>query len=62
MLYTAQVFLGDRLMAEKEGDDIDKLFVWMITQAKNDAGRYHGSIINNETQDVIRTFRTNSVE
>lgn len=63
MLYTAKVYVGDRLLAEKEGNDIDKLFAWMITQAQNGgAGRSHGLIIHNDTQDVIRTFKTNSVE
>ncbi|QRN03567.1 hypothetical protein GH742_06665 [Legionella sp. MW5194] len=62
MLYTAKVYVGDRLIAEKEGNDIDKLFAWMIAQAQNGSGRYHGSIVNNDTQEVIRTFKTNSVE
>ncbi|PUT41442.1 hypothetical protein DIZ81_05030 [Legionella taurinensis] len=62
MVYTAKVYVGDRLIAEKEGNDIDKLFAWMIAQAQNGSGRCHGSIVNNDTQEVIRTFKTNSVE
>lgn len=60
--YTATIFLQDEILAEKQGDDIEFLFVWMLTHEKAANGRVQGKIVDNQTKEQVREFKTRSME
>lgn len=55
--YTAKIYLEKDELLNKSGDDLDGLYMWMLTQAEGQFGNVHGDIIDNKTQEVVRQFR-----
>lgn len=55
--YTAKLYLAKDEIVDSEGDDIDKLYSWMLAQAEGKFGSVHGEIIDNKTNKVVRQFR-----
>jgi hypothetical protein len=55
--YTANAYCNEEKIATQCGDDIDMLYAWMLLQANGNFGDVHGEIIDNITQEVIRTFQ-----
>jgi hypothetical protein len=60
--YTATIFCEEEIIAYKHGDDIEDLYLWMLTQAKGKSGSLHGQILEVKTNTVIRKFRKTSME
>ncbi|WP_028388404.1 hypothetical protein [Legionella fairfieldensis] len=60
--YTACVYCNEEKIATKMGDDVDKLYVWMLLQVNGNFGDVHGEIINNDTEEIVRTFRKSNIE
>lgn len=60
--YTATIFLQEEVLAEKQGDDVDSLYLWMLTHEKCASGRVQGKIVDNQTNEIVREFKTRSLE
>ena len=60
--YTAKMYCGAEEIAQKSGDDIEQLYVWLLAAANGPNGGSHGEIIDNETRQVVRHFKKRSVE
>ncbi|STX50991.1 Uncharacterised protein [Legionella busanensis] len=58
--YTATIYFGSHVINTKSSDDLDALFIWMLTEGDNDFGDYSGQIVNNSNLEVIRQFKKNS--
>lgn len=55
--YTAKVYFDDEEVAHERGDDIDKLYNWMLTKAQGKFGNLNGEIVDNKTGKVVKGFR-----
>ena len=55
--FTAKLYLDKDDIAENVGDDVDRLYTWMLAQADEKFGDVHGEVINNATGEVVRKFR-----
>ena len=60
--YTASVFCEGVQIAKQFGDDVDKLYAWMLAQVTDRCGDIHGEIVDNQTQKIIRTFCKSAIE
>ncbi|MDR3442709.1 MAG: hypothetical protein P4L65_06785 [Legionella sp.] len=60
--YTASVYCNKEQIAEQTGDNIDKLYTWMLIKGSGIFGDVHGAIIDNKTKKTIRTFCKSPVE
>jgi hypothetical protein len=60
--YTASVYSGQEKIAEQTGDNVEKLYAWMLLQGHEQFGEVHGDIIDNTSKEVIRTFRKAAIE
>ncbi|RAP38557.1 hypothetical protein B1207_01350 [Legionella quinlivanii] len=56
-IYTAKIYVGAQEVQNNTSDDLEQLFIWMLTQVQGKTGDYHGHIINNSTNEIIRNFR-----
>ncbi|QMT62068.1 hypothetical protein [Legionella sp. PC997] len=61
-IYTAKIYIEDEIIDERNSDDLDGLYIWMIAKADSQKIPYKGIIINNYTKEVVRTFKTSSIE
>ena len=57
--YTAKLFCGKKTVETKNGDDAEKLFIWMLGQASGpvDVDGIHGEVIENKTGKIVRQFK-----
>ncbi|KTD43076.1 hypothetical protein [Legionella parisiensis] len=61
-IYTAKLYVEEKTIDERDSDDIEELYLWMMAKAHNQTTHYNGFIINNKTHEVIRTFQSCSIE
>lgn len=55
--YTAKIYYDRDNVADKNGDDVDELYTWMLAKTQGEFGSYHGEIIDNKSGKVVKTFR-----
>lgn len=60
--FTAIVYYKDEQIATRPGNDIDKLYAWMLIQANGYVSEIRGEIIDNSSKKIIRSFCKTSVE
>jgi hypothetical protein len=58
--YTARIYFDDIEIKQSSGNNLDFLFIWMLTQQEKEFGNYNGQITNNNTHLIEKEFRTNS--
>ncbi len=58
--YTAKIYFDDIEIKQSSGNNLDSLFIWMLTQQDGEFGNYNGQITNNKTHLIEKEFRTNS--
>ncbi|CAM2967738.1 Uncharacterised protein [Legionella steigerwaltii] len=54
--FTANVYCKEEKIATQTGDDIDKLYAWMLIQVNGYFGEIRGEIIDNKINKTVRTF------
>lgn len=55
--YTAKFYFDDKEITHECGNDLEELYNWMLIKAQGRFGNLHGEIIDNHTQEVVKTFR-----
>lgn len=60
--FTATVYCKDERIAIQTGDDVDKLYTWMLIQVNGTYSDIHGEIVDNKTQKTVRAFRKAPIE
>lgn len=60
--YTATLYSGEEQFAKQIGNNVDELYTWMLIHANGHAGELHGKIIDNQSQEILKTFRTAPIE
>ncbi|HHT0592224.1 TPA: hypothetical protein ACTXXA_002209 [Legionella anisa] len=60
--FTANVFCKEKRIATQTGNDIDQLYTWMLIQVNGHFDDIRGEIIDNQTNNTVRTFRKASIE
>lgn len=55
--YTAKIYSTDKEIARKSGDDIEELYIWMLTYENGGCCGSHGEIFDNITEEVVRKFK-----
>ncbi|STY28885.1 Uncharacterised protein [Legionella wadsworthii] len=60
--FTATVFCKDEKIATQTGDDLDKLYTWMLIQVNGQYNEVRGEIVENKTNKIVRTFRKAPIE
>lgn len=54
--YTAKILLGDKVIMSDSGDDLDQLFVWLVTEATEHKEFVNGVIYDNSNHKIIKRF------
>lgn len=62
IIYTATIFCEEEIIAYKHGEEIEDLYLWMLTQANGKSGSIHGEVVEVRTKTVVRQFRKTSVD
>ncbi|RUR28753.1 hypothetical protein [Legionella qingyii] len=60
--FTAHVYCKEERVATQTGDDLDKLYTWMLIQVNGHFDDIRGEIIENKTNKTVRTFRKAPIE
>ncbi|AMV16174.1 TPA: hypothetical protein JAJ32_002883 [Legionella pneumophila] len=60
--YTARIYSNEKIIQYKSGDDIEKLYIWMLAEVSDTPGDIRGEIIDNATTKVVRHFKKAPVE
>ncbi|CEK09748.1 hypothetical protein [Legionella hackeliae] len=60
--YTAKIYSNNEEIAQKSGDDIDDLYIWMLTYHNGNGCGTHGEIFDNITEEVVRKFKKSPIE
>lgn len=60
--YTAKIYFDDSEITKRSGDNLEPLFVWMLTQVQGKFGNLSGQVINNKLHLVEREFRACSYD
>jgi hypothetical protein len=60
--FTATVYCQNEAIASKAGDDLDKLYTWMLIQVNGHSNDIRGEIIDNQTHAILRTFCKTAIE
>lgn len=55
--YIAKVFIDDDEIAHESGDDVDELYTWMLLKAQGKFGNFHGHILDNKSNKIVKRFR-----
>jgi hypothetical protein len=55
--YSAKIYVDDSEIEHNSGDDLDKLYTWLLTVAQGKFGDVSGEVIDNKTQKVVKKFR-----
>ncbi|WP_131782818.1 hypothetical protein [Legionella gresilensis] len=58
--YTATVYFGPHIINTKSSDNLDALFIWMLTEGDKNFGEASGQIINNLNLEVVKQFKKTS--
>ena len=54
--YTATIYYEEEIIAYKQGEDADELYIWLLIQATRDAGNPRGEVVDDETKTVVKQF------
>jgi hypothetical protein len=60
--FTASVYCKTERIAIKAGNDVDKLYAWMLIQVNGNYSDIHGEIVDNITNKTVRVFRKAPIE
>ena len=60
--YTAKIYFDDFEIDKCSGNDLDSLFIWMLSQEHGEFGNLNGQITNNQTHEIEKEFRTSSYD
>lgn len=60
--FTASVYCKEERIATQTGNDIDQLYTWMLIQVNGHFDDIRGEIIDNKTNNIVRTFRKAPIE
>ncbi|ASQ46365.1 hypothetical protein clem_09070 [Legionella clemsonensis] len=60
--YTARLYFDNSEITTCSGNNLESLFIWMLTQVQGKFGNLHGQITNNKTQAIEKKFRTCSYD
>lgn len=61
--YTATLYLGNDKVLNNTGDDLEQLYIWMLSLAAGEnSDDVHGEIINNQTHELVKQFRKCTIE
>lgn len=61
--YIAKLYLGNDKVLDNAGDDLEQLYVWMLSLAADESSDdIHGEIIDNKTQEIVRKFRNCTID
>ncbi len=60
--YTATIYCGEEIIAYKHGEDIEELYLWMLTHVNEKFGSARGEVLEIKTHTVVRQFRKSSLE
>lgn len=60
--YTAKIYSVDEEIAQKSGNDLEELHIWMLTYETGGCCGSHGEIIDNVTQEIVRRFKKSPIE
>ncbi|MFO9703130.1 hypothetical protein SDC03_00205 [Legionella pneumophila serogroup 1] len=60
--YAAKIYCGADEIAQQSGENVDQLYVWMLTYVEKISGKIHGEIIDNMTNQVVNQFNKQSIE
>ncbi|KTC89892.1 hypothetical protein OQJ18_06580 [Fluoribacter dumoffii] len=60
--FTANVYCKEERIATQTGNDIDKLYAWMLIQVNDNFNEIRGEIVDNKTNKIVRTFRKAPIE
>lgn len=56
--YTAIIYIEKTIeILRKTGNDIDELFIWIVTEATQSTDDLHGKVIDNKSHKTIRKFQ-----
>ncbi|WP_133138075.1 hypothetical protein [Legionella rowbothamii] len=55
--YTAKIYFDDFEITKRSGNDLESLFIWMLTQAQGKLGNLSGKVINNKSHLVEKEFQ-----
>lgn len=61
-LFTAHVYCKEARIATQTGENLDKLYTWMLIQVNGHFDDIRGEIIDNDTNQTVRTFRKAPIE
>ncbi len=54
--YTANIHLENGELLNKSGEDIDRLYKWMLVQANDYSCIIYGEIVGNTNNQIIKQF------
>lgn len=60
--YTARIYADENPIMQSSGDDVEKLYIWMLAQVHSTPGDIRGEIINNATKEIIRRFKKTPID
>lgn len=60
--YTATIYLENEELAQKTGNDVEELYIWMLTYENSYGCGTHGEIIDSQTQAIVKTFKKSPIE
>ncbi|WP_133137450.1 hypothetical protein [Legionella rowbothamii] len=58
LTYTAKIYFDDFEITKHSGNNLESLFIWMLTQVQEELGNLSGQITNNKSLLVEREFQT----
>lgn len=60
--YLATLYCNEEKIATREGDDVDLLYAWMLSQVEDNFGNVHGDIIDSSTNKIVKTFQKSYID
>lgn len=55
--YSAKIYIDGSEIEYNAGDDLEKLYTWLLTTAQGKFGDVSGEVIDNKTHQVVKKFR-----
>lgn len=55
--YTAITYFGEKEITREMGNNVEALFIKMLSRCQGKFGDYSGEIADNRTEKIIREFR-----
>ncbi|KTD58959.1 hypothetical protein Lsan_2459 [Legionella santicrucis] len=56
--YTAKIYFDDFEITKHSGNNLESLFIWMLTQAQGELGNLSGQLTNNRSHLIEKEFQT----